>query len=70
MENELEKQHATLVAAAAKYTNKVSPLLLACGLIQEGSNLNNVLAEHCQRLKDKIDELEKRLTVNKDGPPV
>jgi hypothetical protein len=62
MKPELEKQHALLLAASAKFTNKVSPLLVACGLIQEGLNLNQALVDHTGALKLEADELKKRVT--------
>jgi hypothetical protein len=62
MKPELEKQHAVLLAASAKFTNKVSPLLVACGLIQEGLNLNQAVVDHANNLKLENDELKKRLS--------
>jgi hypothetical protein len=58
------------MAASAKYTNKVAPLMVAFGLIQEGSNLNQALAVHCQRLKLEIDELKKAKAAVKDDRAV
>jgi phage host-nuclease inhibitor protein Gam len=67
METNLDETHAALMVACAKYTNKVSPLMVAFGLIQEGSNLNQALGAHCQKLKKELDELKKSKIANENG---
>jgi hypothetical protein len=59
-----------LLAASAKFTNKVSPLLVACGLIQEGMNLNQALVDHTNALKAEADELKKRVTALEAGQSI
>jgi hypothetical protein len=70
MDGDLEKHHAALMAASAKYANKVSPLLIACGLIQEGLNLNQAIAGHADNLKKELDGIKKREAANKAHPTV
>lgn len=70
MDNTTDQQHATLLAASSKYANKVSPLLIACGLIQEGLNLNQALTDHAKNLKNELDAIKAGKAPDENNPAV
>lgn len=65
MDAELEKQHALLKGGVQKFTAKVSPLLVAMGLVQEAMGLTQALSDHCDKLKAELDK--KNETPNPTG---
>jgi hypothetical protein len=70
MDSNPDETHGALMAASAKYANKVSPLLIACGLIQEGVNLNQALAAHAAQLKKELDGFKKAEIANQNSAAV
>ena len=64
----LENQHMALKAQSMRYAQKVSPLLVMSGLLQEALGLNQQLVTHADELRSAL--LKKNESVNENGGAV
>ena len=65
---QIEKQHQALKAQSMRYAQKVSPLLVMSGLLQEALGLNQQLVTHADELRSAL--LKKNESVNENGGAV
>jgi hypothetical protein len=64
----LENQHLALKAQSMRYAQKVSPLLVMSGLLQEAMSLNQQLIAHADALRSEL--LKKKEVTNENGGAV